>query len=458
MKTARITGFLVASLAAFALPAQRSAVLESYVRSGLEQNLALRQRGVEVDRSREALRQARAMASPTLQFQATYTRSAGGRSIEFPVGDLLNPVYGTLNFLTQSTAFPTLENQSIQFLPDNFHETKFRFAYPLFNASLRHNRRARESLLAGAAAQRDAAEHALRFDIEAAYLTYLQALEAEKIYLHARTVLTELRRFNESLVKNDVATRDVVTTAEYELSRTDNELARLRAGQSSARAYFNFLLHRPLDAGVEADTALLRADVPDYHLPALIVRAVENRRELDALEAGLAAAASGIALRRDALRLPSAYVGGEFGFQGFGYSFDREQAFALGQVGLTYDLFTGGRRNSELQEARLESERLRLQAAEAREQIALQVTRAWHDFQAARQSWQTARTGLQAAEASFRIVQNKYRAQQALLLEFLDAQNRVTTARLQVLLAWTDVLLREAALNQHAPPTEVGGK
>ena len=75
-----------------------------------------------------------------------------------------------------------------------------------------------------------------------------------------------------------------------------------------------------------------------------------------------------------------------------------------------------------------------------------QSAQAWNEYEAALHTWETAQIGLKAAEESFRIVNNKYRASQALLLEFLDAQNRVTAARLQVSLAWTDVLIREAEL------------
>ena len=84
------------------------------------------------------------------------------------------------------------------------------------------------------------------------------------------------------------------------------------------------------------------------------------------------------------------------------------------------------------------------------QQINLQITQAWNELDAARNTFLTTQTGLRAAEETFRIVNNKYRANQVLLLEFLDAQNRVTTARLQGLLAWSDVLIKEAALRQSA--------
>ena len=97
-----------------------------------------------------------------------------------------------------------------------------------------------------------------------------------------------------------------------------------------------------------------------------------------------------------------------------------------------------------------EAEKIRAQFSEVEQQIALQVTQAWNEFEAARNTFTTAQTGLRAAEETFRIVNNKYRASQALLIEFLDAQNRVTTARLQQSLAWSDVLVKEAALRKVA--------
>lgn len=84
------------------------------------------------------------------------------------------------------------------------------------------------------------------------------------------------------------------------------------------------------------------------------------------------------------------------------------------------------------------------------QQIALQVSSSWNELEAAQNSFRTAQIGLRAAEETFRIVNNKYRANQVLLLEFLDAQNRVTTAKLQQLLAWSEVLVKEAALRKAA--------
>ena len=430
--------------------AQSSAILEGYIQSGLTSNLALKQQNLDLQNSLEAVREARSLFSPAVQFNATYTRAAGGRNIDFPIGDLLNPVYTTLNELTQTNNFPLLENQKVQFLPDNFQETYLKIAYPLFNSDIRYNRQIKEQMALSKTAQKAAYEHELRFRITEGYLQYLQTLEAEKIWMHARETLTELRRFNESLVKNNVATRDVIATADYELSKAEQQIFQIRSQQNTARAYFNFLINRDLQMPLEADTALLYQSVQAYDLPALIGDAQRGRHELAALRAGQSAADMALKLQEANRNFPDAYIGAQVGFQGYGYKFNRDQAFFLAQAGLTYDIFNGGQTRSKIQQAKIEREKVRTQYSEAQQQIALQVTQAWNEFEAARNAWGASRQGLKAAEESFRIVGNKYRAGQVLLLEFLDAQNRATNARLQVLLAWSDVLIKEAGLKKAA--------
>jgi len=430
--------------------AQQSDILESYIQTGLSSNLALKQQDADLRKAQESIRQSKALFLPKLTFDANYTLAAGGRKIDFPVGDLLNPVYGTLNDITQSNQFPTLANQQIQFLPNNFHETKLSFSYPLYNSDLRYNRDIQQQLFQSKAAQKAAYEHELRYQITEVYLQYLQALEAEKIWQNTKTVLLELRRFNESLVKNNVATKDIIATADYELSKADLEIIQLQKAQNDAKAYVNFLINRDLTSEVVADTLLLRAVVPAYRTEELISQALEKRQEFAALKAGMQAAETDIKRNNANSKIPDFYVGGSLGFQGFGYTFSKDQAYALAQVGLSYDLFDGGQRKSKTQEARIESEKINTQYQQVQQQVALQVTTAWNDLESARNAYQTSQTGLRAAEETFRIVQNKYRASQVLLIEYLEAQNRVTSARLQSVLAWSQIVLKDAALKRAA--------
>jgi outer membrane protein len=90
------------------------------------------------------------------------------------------------------------------------------------------------------------------------------------------------------------------------------------------------------------------------------------------------------------------------------------------------------------------------QLLQAQQQIALEVTTAWNELEAARFAVQSSRKNVESALAIFKITNNKYRAGQVLLLEYLDAQNRLTSAQLQQIISWSDVLLKEAALKKAA--------
>ncbi len=429
----------------------QSAILDAYIQEGLRNNLVLKQQNLDIQKSMEAVRQARALFYPTLSFNASYTLAAGGRQSSLPIGDLLNPVYSTLNQITQTSAFPQVENQVIQFLPNNFQETKLKFAYPLYNSDLKFNRQIKELLVQSKEAQRNAYEQQLRYEITSAYLQYLKALEAEKIWNSAQTVYIELKRFNESLVRNNVATRDIVASADYELSKVDNEIFQLKSNQNTARAYVNFLINKDLQSDVIVDTLLLKATAQVYNGPELVQQATQKRQEFAALQAGIDASNTAVKLQAANKRLPDAFIGGETGFQGFGYNwFNGNQAFVLAQVGVTYDIYDGGLQKSKIQEAKIESQKLRTQYDNTQQQIALQITQSLNDLEAARNGWRSAQNGQYSAEVAYKIIANKYKANQVLLLELLDAQNRVTTSKLQVLLAWNDVLIKEAELRKAA--------
>src|SRR5262250_1722202 len=85
---------------------------EQYIDEALSDNLVLKEKKISLDKSLVALKDARSLFLPTTWFETQYTLARGGRSIDLPVGDLLNPVYKTLNQLTATNQFPTVKNTS----------------------------------------------------------------------------------------------------------------------------------------------------------------------------------------------------------------------------------------------------------------------------------------------------------------------------------------------------------
>lgn len=425
-------------------------LLEGYVQEGLRNNLALKQEGYEIRRVAESLTQAKALFYPRVAFNPTYSLAAGGRRLEFPVGDLLNPAYATLNKLTGQDRFPTnIPNVNQLLAPNDFHDTKFTIQYTLYNTDIQYNYLIQKNLLSAQEARKRVVENEIRYGIQTAYYQYLQTLEGLRIYDNARSTLRELARLNEKLVANNVATKEIVSQARYELSKVDQQVAVAEKNRETARAYVNFLLNRDLAAPLLIDSTLAQVKAPtaENGLADLQQSAVRNRQEVSQLGYSLKVAQTSVKLSEANATIPNLYVGVNAGFQGFGYTF-RNQAYAVAQLGLQWDLFRGYEKRSKIQQAKIQTNLLQTRLAELGKQIQLQVLQAYYDLDAANESLVATQSGVANAEQTFRIVDSKYRNGQALLIEFLRVQNDRLTAQLQLSLAREDVLVKRAALDR----------
>jgi outer membrane protein len=427
-----------------------SATLADYVREGLANNLALKQESLEISRVTENLAQAKALFYPRLAFAPTYSLAAGGRRLDFPVGDLLNPAYTTLNKLTNSNNFPTnIENVNQLLAPNNFHDTKFSFSYSIYNTDIQYNYLIQKELLSTQQARRRVVENELRYNIEGAYYQYLQTLDAIRIYENSRRVLGELVRLNQKLVANNVATKDVVSTAEYEVSKLNQQVAIAEKNRETARAYFNFLLNRDLGTVILVDSVLIKNSLPTptENLLGLEETAIGHRQEIEQLGGSLRAAQTAVKLNEANAMKPNVFVGGNAGFQGFGYKFSN-QAYMVAQLGLQWDIFKGYEKRSKIQQAKIQTDVLKTRLQELQQQIRLQVVQAYYDLDAAKETVTTTAQGVTATSQTLRVIDSKYRNGQSLLIELIKAQNDNITAQIQQSLARFDVLMKQAALNR----------
>ena len=109
---------LIALLLFRAIEAYSQSSLDSYIKTALNNNETVKQQQFLLTKSLYALKEAKSLFLPSVGFIGTYTLAEGGRTGDIPVGDLVNPVYETLNQLTGTNNFPQLQNQSILLNPD----------------------------------------------------------------------------------------------------------------------------------------------------------------------------------------------------------------------------------------------------------------------------------------------------------------------------------------------------
>ncbi len=443
------------SLGWHSLPAQESssgsAILEKYIKEGLSGNLLLKQEQLEVSKALQSLRQAKALFYPQVTFAPTYSVAFGGRRLAFPVGDMLNPAYAALNELTGSDRFPTdIRNVNELLAPHNFQDTKVSFQYSIYNPEIKYNYLIQNSLLSAAEARSDVVAAEIRYAVAEAYYGYLMALKIQEIYKASRATLAELVRLNSRLADNNVVTKDAVLAAEYELSSADRQGVEADKNVNTARAYFNFLLNRELEEEIVADTLIGSSPFVlqgQNDLQQLIGLSLSGRPELKQLDYVILAAKQGRQLQEKAAALPSLFIGGNTGFQGYGYRF-KDQEYLIAQLGLRWDLFKGYERKARISQAQIQEDMLRIRQTEAGRRIALEVTQAYYALKASGEGLKVAGASADKARAYYSVVDSRYRNRNVLLLEYLKAANDWQTARIQQVLARYEFLTRLAHLER----------
>ena len=447
MKTKNFNLLFLFSVLCFVAVAQ-SPVLDAYLQEGLRSNLQLQQEQLNFERSAQNLQLARALFFPQVSANASYGFAEGGRKIIIPVGDLLNPVYSSLNTLTGTNNFPQIPNVNEQFLPDNFHDTKLRVIQPLFNPEIYFNYKAQKELISVQDAQRRAYENELKYSITSSYYQYLESEESLVIYGKTKELLTELLKVNQKLVANDKATKDIVLNAAYELDKIEFQLAQARKNNQVVKSYFNFLLNRDLSALIDKDSTIRASLAVQSELATLTETALNQRQEIKQLQGVLQTNEQVIGLSKGNAYLPKINAVGDLGYQGFKYKFDFPQQYWLVQFSMSWDLFKGGEKKVKMQQAKLDYQVTENKMAQLKKQIELQVIQSYYDLEATEQSYQAAQGGIRNAEKSFQIIKTKYFEGQALMIEYLDAQNKLTTARLAETIGAYEVLRSEAALQK----------
>ncbi|GEM_PF-232841 len=244
--------------AAQAEPSPAAAVdarMQAYVDEVLRSNDTLHAETLAWDKSLRALDEARLRYYPTLSLNARYTLATGGRTIEVPVGDLLNPVYQTLNQLSQSQQFPQIDNQTIDLQRSREQDTRVAMTMPVYAPQLNANLASQHALADVEAARREALARTLVRDTQQAWCAAARAQSMIGIFQSSAAVLAENTHVNRALLDAGKVTRDRVLRAEAEELAMRQRLGESHSGLAQAKRYLNFLANRPEDAAIDLPDA-----------------------------------------------------------------------------------------------------------------------------------------------------------------------------------------------------------
>ncbi|WP_449437998.1 TolC family protein [Pedobacter steynii] len=415
--------------------------LQGYIDEALKNNLGIQKQDFALQRSLYALKEAKGLFLPDVELNTSYLTSGGGRKIEIPIGDLLNPVYSTLNNLTGSGKFPQVDNVSQTFNPNNYYDAKVHTTLPLYNAEIIYNSRIKKEQITMQQIELRLYKRELIKQVKLAYYGYEQSLQAIRIFENGIVLAKENLRINQSMVKNGKAIRTVVARSENELTSLETQLEDARAESLNAAGYFNFLLNKPLNSPVETSHNENMIIKPDSALHS------GKREELAALESLNQINTLSVKLTRSTL-LPKLSTFVDLGAQGDFLKVNKDAPYYLFGVTLSWQIFNGNRNKNKTQQALLDLKSTEIQTEQASQQLELEVITAQNKLNAALQAFKASVSQTALSLQYYKDEQRLYKEGQALYLELLDAQTRLINDQLKQSIAYLNMLTRNTELER----------
>jgi outer membrane protein len=426
-------------------------VLEDYVKRGLSNNLVLKERNISLEKSLLALKEAKTLFMPSVNLSANYTVAAGGRVIEFPIGDLLNGAYSTLNRLTASQNFPQLENQKILLAPNNFYDVKLRTTYPIFNTDIKHNQAIKSKEIALYEADIKIYENELASDIRKAYFNYCTAVEAKQIYASAAGLVAQNLKVNQSLVNNGKGLIANVLRAESEVENVSAKSVEAENQRLNAKAYFNFLINEKLtDTVIYGPLSIFGISELGFRKDAPID--ISNRVELRKIGAAIEVNKAVLDFNKD-YKKPKIGSFLDLGLQNNVPKFNAQTPYLLLGLQLELPIYNGGREPLKIQQTQLNLQALDIQRNQVEKQLTLAATVAQNNLQTEIALYQSATKKVTALRSYFKLVERGFKEGTNPFIEFIDARNQLTVSELQVSIQMYKILAAKVELERI-----IGGK
>lgn len=418
------------------------AVLDQYIRVGLEKNQSLYEKNLKYEKSKFAVKEAQTLFFPKVSLLADYLHSKGGRTVDFPVGDLLNPVNQTLNQLTGTNNFPTLENQSFPLVPQNYYDAKIRASLPIFNLEIIYNQQLQSKVGNLYKIEFEIAKRELIKEIKVAYFNYLKAESVVQVYRSALENLREAKRVNESLFQTGKSNYTHVLRSQSEIDRWISLLEGVQNQKKSAQGYFNFLLNRDLEESILTDSNLVMLNVQNsdsvFNTELDELKKIKISQEIAQKNVGLS----------QANYIPSIVAFGDIGAQSNMGNYDTNSDYYRVGVSLEWEIFASGNTWYKAKQAKTEKKIAEIKFKEVYSQLKLLHRNVLNEFKNSLNLYESGISHLKSSNKIYQDILKQYREGGAIYIELLDAQNQMVQANLQLNIAFFDMYIKKSELER----------
>ena len=286
--------------------------------------------------------------------------------------------------------------------------------------------------------------------VEKAYYGLLKARRIQKVARDAVALMEAHVSDVENLHRAGMAARNDVLKARVQLANVRVMDLKADNGVKLAGVALCNLLGLPLDSDVIPQTPLRKSveDEPRPPLPLAIRAGWKQRPELAALERSVRAAERRVAVARGQRR-PDLFLSGNYTLK----RPDREnepdfyRSWAM-TLAAQWPVFDGGIRAARVDRARAQLAQMRQRVAAVRDEIALEITRAYLNLAEARQRAQATAENATRAQENFRVTRERFEQGVVTSTDLLDAETLLTQARVDRAAAVADYQTDRAALRR----------
>jgi outer membrane protein len=343
------------------------------------------------------------------------------------------PVVGLDGSYTGRTAEPSFKVyfEGLPISPTTFpYEQTENFAarakvdFPLYTGGrIQHGIAAAEADQAALALDTEEAVMDLKLRVAEVYLAVLRAQRDVELTDNTIQSLEAHAADVETLFRNGRVQQTDLLAAQVALSNARCDGVQARNRLDNSRAAYNRHTGRPLAAPVRL--AELPLESPPADVECLTALAVHSRPALARMLNG----AEALQHRAESARAknsPQVFLRGEYDYEEDRYRVP--EGIGAAGVGVTWNVFDGGRNRYEAKGLKEQAEALRCRRKELESYIALDVRRAWLDVQETRRRLEAASDAIQQAEENVRVIRSRYALNTATNTEVLDAETLRTQA------------------------------
>ncbi|MCX7925279.1 MAG: TolC family protein [Fimbriimonadales bacterium] len=397
--------------------------LDEAIQLALRNNRAVQISERNLEKSRNAVREARGNALPQIQGNATYTRFDRVATARF------GPQPIRLGNIENRTARITL-TQVIDI--SGIVSTAIRAASVFVSISeLQYEQTRNDTIL----------------QVVQAYQGVARADEFVRVAEEALKNAQERLRIIRAQVDAGVAAQFDLLRAETAVAQAEQALLNARNQRELAVAALNNLLGRDLNTPVQVVKPTELPPLQEAELETLTQQAFQNRPEILAAERGVELARVNI---RNAQRgsLPSLVLTGQADFNLNTSTFNPRRESYTGVLVLSVPIWDSGITRAREAQARDDLEIAQLRLQQAKEGVALEVRQAYLNLQDAQKRLAVAQKGLEQAREALRLARVRFEAGVSPQLEISDAELAFTQAQTNLVNAQFDYLDAYAALQR----------